>query len=203
MVPIGRTVLRQACEDIALWQRTSAAHAHLAVTVNLSPSELQNPKVADEVEAILARTRIEPQLAHARDHRERRHARPASRLSRPSTCSAGSACASRSTTSAPATRRSATCASSRSTSSRSRSRSWTTSEPRRPTRRFLEAILGLARALDLTVVVEGIETADQAATLHRLGCGLGQGYHFARPLDRAAAATHLADAAPGRRLTAA
>jgi EAL domain-containing protein (putative c-di-GMP-specific phosphodiesterase class I) len=64
---------------------------------------------------------------------------------------------------------------------------------------FLEAILGLARALDLTVVVEGIETAEQAATLHRLGCGLGQGYYFARPLDRAAAGSYLA----GRRLTAA
>jgi EAL domain-containing protein (putative c-di-GMP-specific phosphodiesterase class I) len=49
---------------------------------------------------------------------------------------------------------------------------------------FLEAILGLARALDLTVIVEGIETADQAETLHRLGCRIGQGYHFARPLDR-------------------
>jgi EAL domain-containing protein (putative c-di-GMP-specific phosphodiesterase class I) len=57
---------------------------------------------------------------------------------------------------------------------------------------FLEAILGLARALDLTVIMEGIETAEQAATLQRLGCRLGQGYHFARPLDRQAASAHLA-----------
>jgi EAL domain-containing protein (putative c-di-GMP-specific phosphodiesterase class I) len=62
MVPIGRTFLRQACEDLALWQWTSPAHGGLSVTVNLSPSELQNPKVAEQVEMILARTGLAPRL---------------------------------------------------------------------------------------------------------------------------------------------
>jgi EAL domain-containing protein (putative c-di-GMP-specific phosphodiesterase class I) len=39
-----------------------AAHGGLSVTVNLSPSELQNPKVAEQVETILARTGLAPRL---------------------------------------------------------------------------------------------------------------------------------------------
>jgi diguanylate cyclase (GGDEF)-like protein len=43
------------------------------------------------------------------------------------------------------------------------------------------AILGMAGALDLPVVAEGVETEEQAWALHDLGCGFGQGYLFARP----------------------
>ena len=32
------------------------------------------------------------------------------------------------------------------------------------------------------MVAEGIETYEQAIELRRLGCDLGQGYYFARPL---------------------
>jgi EAL domain-containing protein (putative c-di-GMP-specific phosphodiesterase class I) len=40
----------------------------------------------------------------------------------------------------------------------------------------------LAESLKKTVVAEGIETADQAWMLRLVGCQLGQGYHFGRPL---------------------
>ena len=43
------------------------------------------------------------------------------------------------------------------------------------------SIIGLGRSLDLTVVAEGIETADQLAQLLALGCEVGQGFHLARP----------------------
>lgn len=45
-----------------------------------------------------------------------------------------------------------------------------------------EAVIGLGRILGLRVVAEGIETAEQWDRLRLLGCGLGQGYHIARPL---------------------
>ena len=36
-------------------------------------------------------------------------------------------------------------------------------------------------ALELEVVAEGVETAEQAAETQALGCGFAQGYYFARP----------------------
>jgi EAL domain-containing protein (putative c-di-GMP-specific phosphodiesterase class I) len=46
---------------------------------------------------------------------------------------------------------------------------------------IVDMILGLARALGLRVVAEGVETTAQLAYLRRLGCDFGQGYHFGRP----------------------
>ena len=43
------------------------------------------------------------------------------------------------------------------------------------------AIIDLGHNLDLTVLAEGIEGPEQRELLTRLGCRLGQGYHFARP----------------------
>jgi EAL domain-containing protein (putative c-di-GMP-specific phosphodiesterase class I) len=44
------------------------------------------------------------------------------------------------------------------------------------------AIIGLSDALHLTTVAEGIETPAQLRLLRALGCQLGQGYYFSRPL---------------------
>jgi EAL domain-containing protein (putative c-di-GMP-specific phosphodiesterase class I) len=42
--------------------------------------------------------------------------------------------------------------------------------------------IGLAHALGLKVVAEGVETEEQLAKLKEVGCDLAQGYHFAKPL---------------------
>lgn len=47
---------------------------------------------------------------------------------------------------------------------------------------LVEQLLTLARTMDLTVVAEGIETAEQLATLRAMGCEYGQGYFFAKPM---------------------
>jgi EAL domain-containing protein (putative c-di-GMP-specific phosphodiesterase class I) len=47
---------------------------------------------------------------------------------------------------------------------------------------IVDMILGLARALDLRVVAEGVETAEQLHQLRQLGCGLMQGFYFGRPM---------------------
>jgi len=48
---------------------------------------------------------------------------------------------------------------------------------------FVQAIIDMARSLDVSLVAEGMETALQTSELRRLGCRAGQGYHFAPPLD--------------------
>jgi EAL domain-containing protein (putative c-di-GMP-specific phosphodiesterase class I) len=47
---------------------------------------------------------------------------------------------------------------------------------------IVSAVIGLARNMGLTVVAEGVETQGQAARLLSMGCHLGQGYHFAKPM---------------------
>jgi diguanylate cyclase (GGDEF)-like protein len=43
------------------------------------------------------------------------------------------------------------------------------------------ALIRVSEGLGLTAVAEGVETAEQAAELHRLGYRLAQGYHFGKP----------------------
>ena len=46
-----------------------------------------------------------------------------------------------------------------------------------------QAVIELATTFGLATVAEGIEQLDQLERLRDLGCQLGQGYYFARPLD--------------------
>ncbi len=48
-------------------------------------------------------------------------------------------------------------------------------------RSIVEAVVGLAHALKLQPIAEGVETDDQAAFLQSLDCPLAQGYLFGRP----------------------
>jgi EAL domain-containing protein (putative c-di-GMP-specific phosphodiesterase class I) len=48
---------------------------------------------------------------------------------------------------------------------------------------IIQAIVGLGRALALTVTAEGIETAEQLKLLKAVSCDEGQGYFLSRPLD--------------------
>ncbi|BCJ54883.1 hypothetical protein Asp14428_63580 [Actinoplanes sp. NBRC 14428] len=59
-----------------------------------------------------------------------------------------------------------------------------------------EAILRLSHALHLTTVAEGIETTEQATELQLLGCGIGQGYLFAQPLPAGDVLTLLSHPSP-------
>jgi EAL domain-containing protein (putative c-di-GMP-specific phosphodiesterase class I)/CheY-like chemotaxis protein len=49
-------------------------------------------------------------------------------------------------------------------------------------RKLAQTVIELARALELPVVAEGVETQDQADCLRYLGCTIGQGYLWSRPL---------------------
>ena len=48
---------------------------------------------------------------------------------------------------------------------------------------IVNTILSLATSLDLEVVAEGVETADQLAALRLLNCPYAQGYHLSRPIE--------------------
>jgi EAL domain-containing protein (putative c-di-GMP-specific phosphodiesterase class I) len=52
---------------------------------------------------------------------------------------------------------------------------------------IVRAVLSLAEALGMSTTAEGIETVELATTLATLGCASGQGFYFAKPLEREAA----------------
>ncbi|BAL88335.1 putative diguanylate cyclase/phosphodiesterase with GAF sensor [Actinoplanes missouriensis 431] len=47
----------------------------------------------------------------------------------------------------------------------------------------VRAIVGAARALDLEIVADGVQDAEQAQALVRMGCHLGQGNHLYGPME--------------------
>ena len=55
----------------------------------------------------------------------------------------------------------------------------------------------MAKALGLTVTVEGVETEAQLAHLKGLGCEHAQGYLFSKPLDAAAVADYMRSGSAG------
>ena len=50
-------------------------------------------------------------------------------------------------------------------------------------REVVRMVIALANNLGLSVIAEGIETERHRDVLRSLGCGYGQGYFYARPLD--------------------
>jgi c-di-GMP phosphodiesterase Gmr len=57
----------------------------------------------------------------------------------------------------------------------------------RDKRAIVRTVLSLARALGMKTTAEGIENGEISDVLRRLGCSVGQGYYFARPLTAEAA----------------
>ena len=58
---------------------------------------------------------------------------------------------------------------------------------------IVSAIIAIARHLNIQVIAEGIEGYQQAEILRRLGCAVGQGFLFARPMPAAQCLELLGD----------
>jgi diguanylate cyclase (GGDEF)-like protein/PAS domain S-box-containing protein len=61
---------------------------------------------------------------------------------------------------------------------------------------LVRLVLSLTRELGFAPIAEGVETAAQLADLQEMGCHLAQGYFFARPMNTAAAMAYLSPLAP-------
>lgn len=58
-------------------------------------------------------------------------------------------------------------------------------------RAIVRTVLSLARALGMKTTAEGIESEEISEVLRRLGCSVGQGYYYARPMTGEAAYSFL------------
>ncbi|MCR5775429.1 MAG: bifunctional diguanylate cyclase/phosphodiesterase [Lachnospiraceae bacterium] len=48
---------------------------------------------------------------------------------------------------------------------------------------LIESIISIANRLKMSVIAEGVETADQGRTLIGFGCNYAQGYYYSKPVD--------------------
>jgi diguanylate cyclase (GGDEF)-like protein len=188
MPPIGRTMLRQACEQLQLWRSRHRFHDELMVSINLSQSELRNPDLTTDVERILDETGIPPDrlvLEITESSAMQDPAAAIEMLGRLRLLGVRLALDDFGT----------------GYSSLSHLRDFPIHMLKiaKPfvdriehDSTFVDAILRLAGTLDLEVVAEGIETREQAEMLRSLGCTLGQGYYYARPSEALHVASRLA-----------
>lgn len=63
---------------------------------------------------------------------------------------------------------------------------------------IINAVVAMARSLDMTTTAEGVEDAQQAKMIRELGCSKIQGYFFGRPMPAAEAGEVAARAGRGR-----
>jgi EAL domain-containing protein (putative c-di-GMP-specific phosphodiesterase class I) len=61
---------------------------------------------------------------------------------------------------------------------------------------IIKSTIDLAHALGMLVVAEGIEDGETAALLHDIGCDVGQGFHFSKPIPGDAVTRFLQRRAP-------
>jgi len=184
MPRIGQHVLREACLVAKALHETHPDYAEIGIAVNLSPGELNNERLADDVARTLLESRLDASLltleiteTSAMDDVElvceRMHELRAlglklalddfgtghSSLQRLDMLPLNSLKIAK-----PFVDRLLDSSSDTS---------------------FVDAFVRLAYSLGLECVAEGIESEIQVPRLLDRGCGLGQGFYFARPMDAA------------------
>jgi diguanylate cyclase (GGDEF)-like protein len=190
IVPLGRWVLIEACEQLAAWE--SAGDQDLTMSVNLSRRQLISPHLADEVRMALALSGIDP-------HRLMLEITETVLMENPE----------RATQALSELRelgiRIAVDDFGTGYSSLSHLQSFPV-DVLKIDKSFIDtlvnddpgssalvtAIIGLARSLGLEVIAEGIEHESQFQRLIDLGCDQGQGFHMSRPLGGQAAESLIA-----------
>ena len=178
---LGRWIVEEACRQLGAWQREFPGHARLAMNVNLSPHQLRDPELVDYVTGAMAGNGLasgDLKLEFTESAMmEDPEATPA-------------------TLEELRARGATICLDDFGTGYSSLSylhdlpvdvlkidRSFverlTASERGR---HFIQAIVDLGQRLGLTLVAEGIEQVDQETALRDMGCQLGQGFLYSRPV---------------------
>jgi diguanylate cyclase (GGDEF)-like protein len=181
IIPIGAWALRSACRQAAAWRR---AGTPLAVAVNLAPQELTNTGLVDRVRIALADAGAQPSdlIIEITEQSVLGDVDAASAI-----LAALRKLGVRTSVDDFGTGHSSLSYLQRLPLDELKiDQSFTAALDRDPaSRAIVGSLVGLAHAIGLEVVAEGVETVTQLEELHRLGCNLAQGYHLARPAPAA------------------
>jgi EAL domain-containing protein (putative c-di-GMP-specific phosphodiesterase class I) len=191
IVPLGRWVLAEACEQLAMWCRESGEQ--LTLSVNLSRRQLTSTHLAEEVRTALALSRLDPhqlilEITESVLMEDPERAELALRDLRDIGIRIGVDDFGTGYSSLSHLQRFPVDVLK---IDKSFIDPLTSSRPDNSA--LVIAIIGLARSLDLEVIAEGIEHEGQLHRLIELGCEMGQGFLMAHPLDRDDARSLVAD----------
>jgi len=201
IVPIGLWVLREACRTLAAWTRiyhrahaANPAEQAPTMAVNLSVRQIADSGFADEVAAVLRRHRLEPAQLSLEITETAVHDAPFSAGTvLKALCELGARIA----LDDFGTGYSSLMHLRQAPVDILKIDRMFVSELGRlgQDEAIVAAVIGMARALGMTTIGEGIETAEQYRRLCELGCDQGQGYLFSPPMTAELfRATHLAQA---------
>jgi len=181
IVPIGRSVLRRACREAQTWHRVDGTAAD--IHVNVSPVELHEPRFVSGVADTLDQSGLEPDRLVLEITEGVMLRDPDSSIA---ILHELRALGVRLALDDFGTGYSSLC------HLRSLPIDWLkigmpfmdSLEQGGTDRAFMRMVLDLAANLELGVVAEGIECADQLGSLCELGCEFGQGFYLAPPTTR-------------------
>jgi diguanylate cyclase (GGDEF)-like protein len=185
ILTLGRWVMAEACEQVAAWERGAGLPSDFFVSVNLSPTQLQQTEFLAEIESILKSTGLAPsRLVVELTETAMFQDTEATIAKLQSLRALGVRVAlddfGTGYSSLGYLRRFPVdilkIAREFVVPSTSDSGEWA----------FAHAIVALGHTLGLRIIAEGIEEVAQAHRLRHLGCEFGQGYVFARPIEAAA-----------------
>ncbi|MBD1849220.1 GGDEF domain-containing response regulator [Leptolyngbya sp. FACHB-711] len=180
ILKLGHWVLEAACQQLYAWQQQRFAHSSFSVSVNVSAHQLAQENYVKQIDEVLAKTQLDPQCLNLeitetvimqsnnfaasviRDLRDR-HIRL-------SIDDFGTGYSSLSYLhSFPLDHLKV-------------DRSFIQRLHEESSLSLVTAIVQVAKTMDMRLIAEGIETTEQLTQLKLLGCQMGQGYLFSKPL---------------------
>lgn len=182
MVPIGKWVIREACQQLRAWQSAYPAIVPFTMTVNISAKQFAHADLRDDLKAAIHENHVTPSSLQIELTEADAQADPKltsdlfTQLKHLGV---------RISISDFGTGRSSLSWLRRSPLDELKiDRSLIASMPSdRSSYDVVNLTIILARQLNLEVVAQGIETAVHLERIRRLGCEFGQGYFFSKPLE--------------------
>ena len=181
IVPIGRWVLEAACRQAVQWQQAlPPGHQGFSVSVNLSPRQLSEPSLANDVADILSRTGLDPdtlwlEITETTLMHDAESAVSALRALRAQGLHLAVDDFGTGYSSLQYLKRFPVEA-------LKVDRTFVDGLGREPEdSAIVGAVVSLAHSLNMICVAEGVESTGQLRELRRLGCNIGQGFLFAKP----------------------
>lgn len=190
IVPIGRWVLREACEQLQRWNRDRSLSEHMCVSINISKKQLLNAPFIHELRELLASSDLQSRTVNleitesaiSESAREivgvlKQLEKLGVELHMDDFGTGQSSLAALHDFPLHVLKV---------------DRAFIQSMPKSPRyASIVQTIVRLAHNLNMRVIAEGIETIEQHIQLKALGCDFGQGYLFSPPIDSGCLDTFL------------